>query len=145
MELVRRIFTSPEVWDGSTDDFSPARETFQPVDSEAIWYVTIQDGDELIGMWVLTPEGSPVCLQIHTCFLRECGFHRGRTAAREFPTWVWANTPCRRLVTNCPDFNRAARMVARVAGFTEYGYNPSSFLKGGALYGQTLLGISRPE
>jgi RimJ/RimL family protein N-acetyltransferase len=57
--------------------------------------------------------------------------------------WLWANTPCLRAVTNVPSDNPIAYRFGSRAGLKEYGRNPRSFLRGGVLRDQILMGISK--
>jgi RimJ/RimL family protein N-acetyltransferase len=133
--------TDPAVWPWIGDDFSPAREDFRPIEHPGIWYVIVRDQAELLGLWMFVPQNA-VCWEVHTCLLPSHGVKRGRQAAREMARWIWQNTPCRRIVTNVPRFNRAALLFARAAGMQEFGVNPRSYQKGGELHDQVLLGLS---
>jgi len=144
LELVKHIMTEPTVYPFITDDSAPAPSDFQPHDHPAIWYVLCYEGETLLGMWMLVPQNS-VCWEIHTCLLPAGRGAIGRIAAQQLQKWIWANTPCRRVVTNVPAFNKLALKYAKEAGMYEFGVNPKSFAWRGALYDQTLLGISRPE
>jgi hypothetical protein len=59
--------------------------------------------------------------------------------------WIWAHTPCRRIVTNVPEDNRLAYQFALAGGMEVYGRNEASVLKRGRLVDQICLGISRPR
>ena len=146
-ELIRRIMTHPRVFDKISDDGSPAAEDFRPVESDVFWYVILRDVkpvDEVdtLGLWMFSPESS-VCWQVHTCLLPDAWGPRGREAAKLLQEWIWTRTPCRRIVTTVPETNKLAMWFAFEAGMLPYGFNPDSFLKGGRLWGQVLMGISR--
>ena len=143
-ELVREIITTPGIWEYVTDDFSPSRNEFRPTEHEGIWYILAGDNQNtLIGMWALVPQNG-ACWEIHTYMLPGSGFSARRTAARELADFLFSTTQCRRIVTNVPEFNRAARIFAKAAGMIEFGINPKSYLKNGVLFDQHLLGISKP-
>lgn len=141
LRLVRDIITDPRIWPLVTDDLSGSPEEFRPTDHPAVWYVTATLNDAVVGMWTLVPHNG-VCWEIHTYLIPGHGFHQGRQAAKGIVDWIWKNTPCRRLITNVPAFNRAARMLAVSAGMRKFGENPQSFLKNGVLCNQELFGIS---
>jgi RimJ/RimL family protein N-acetyltransferase len=103
----------------------------------------VYDGGELLGLWMFTPQNA-VCWEIHTCLLPCAWGRRAGEAARRMAEWVWANTPCRRLVTAIPAYNRLALRFAEAAGMRRWGLNERSFLKHGELQDQILLGLS-PE
>jgi hypothetical protein len=142
--LIRSIMTHPDVWDAISDDHCPAVEVWSPVESELAMYMVVRDGSEVLGLWMLVPE-SAIVVQIHTCLLPTCGVTRGRQAAKEMARWIWTNTPFVRIVTSVPEFNRAASIFAIAAGMKPYGNNPQSYEKGGILWDQHLMGMSRPS
>jgi RimJ/RimL family protein N-acetyltransferase len=143
-ELIRSILVHPRVYPHISDDGSPAAAEFRPLQSDAVWYIVVRDGEEVLGLWMLHPHNS-ICWEIHTALLPNAWGERGLRAARLLPEWIWKNTLCRRVMTNVPDNNRLALRFAREAGMTEFGVNPASFLKHGELWDQVLLGISPPS
>lgn len=147
-ELIRAIITHPKLWPYISDDNSPAREDYRPIESESVWYVVARTRDAevgayVLGMWVFHPLNS-ICWEVHTCVLPRAWGHVGLEAARQLPEWIWENTPCRRIVTNVPSTNRLALQFALRAGMTIFGCNRASFLKDGKLCDQVCLGISPP-
>ena len=140
-ELIRGVMTHPAVYPHISDDGCPPVEEFRPSESESLWYVVAEDAGELLGLWLLVPLNS-ICWEIHTCLLPCAYGPRGQAAAKEMAAWIWANTPCRRLVTTVPKPNQLALRFAVRAGMQEYGRNPASFLKNGVLHDQVLLGMS---
>jgi hypothetical protein len=139
-ELVRRAVVS--VWDQVADDFAGRSEAYIPVEHPSFWYVAAHDGDEYLGCFLFEQRG--ICFEVHTCLLPSCGPFRAVRAARGVVEWIWQNTPARRIITNVPAFNRGAYKLARLAGLQEFGANQSSFQRGGELYDQILLGVSKP-
>lgn len=140
LELVRALIAAPGSFDTATDDTSPGAAEFTPNPHPAIWYVVAADEQGTIGLYSLIPH-SAVCWEIHAT--RVWG-SRAAAAARSLPGWVFSRSSCRRIVAAIPATNTAAIRGARRAGYLEYGRNPRSFLKGGELVDQILLGIS-PE
>lgn len=148
-DLIRRIMTDRAVYSDISDDGCPAAENFQPVESDALWYVIASDRrpDQepiVLGLWLLVPQNT-VCWEIHTVLLPHAWGPLGREAARAMAQWIWSETPCKRLITNVPEPNRLALHFAREAGMVEYGLNPASYLKHGKLFAQHCLGLSNPE
>lgn len=151
-DLIRRIMAHPQVYPHITDDGCPPVEEFHPVESPEIWYVIVRSDSgprslafgNAIGMWVFFPQNH-VCWEVHTCLLPVGRGETGRAAARQMAAWIWSNTPCRRIITNVPVFNRLALAFAKRAGMVEFGRNERSFLKGGELHDQIMLGLSKPE
>jgi hypothetical protein len=144
MVLVREVMTHPRVWPFITDDGCPPVNEFQPVEHPGIWYVLCLDDEELLGLWMFVPATS-VCFEVHTCLLPGHGYRRSREAAKQAAAWIWANTQCQRIFTNVPMCNVIAMRFAEAAGMVEFGVNARSFLKGGILQDQALLGLSRPK
>jgi RimJ/RimL family protein N-acetyltransferase len=143
-ELIRRIMTySQSIYDRISDDYSPPREQFRPHESDAIWYVIVRDGREVLGMWMFVPQNA-VTWEVHTVLLPCAWGARGMQAALELPDWIWERTTCRRIVTNVPSTNRLALKFAREAQMVQYGTNEKSYLKNGVLLDQVCLGISAP-
>jgi RimJ/RimL family protein N-acetyltransferase len=142
--LIREIMTHPGVYRHLTDDFSPRAVEFHPLESEALWYLVVWDGNELLGLWMLHPQNG-ICWEIHTALLPDAWGDKGHRAAKVALEWIWTHTPCRRIVTNVPEDNRLAFRFALAAGMTAYGVNRASFQKNGRLLDQACLGISRPR
>jgi RimJ/RimL family protein N-acetyltransferase len=144
MDLVKRIMSHRKVYPHVSDDGCPAREEFVPIAHPAIWYVSVLDDGGVIGLFVFSPQNT-VCWEVHTCLLPTAWGGRATEAARGVIEWIWANTPCRRIVTTVPANNRLALHLAERAGLEQFGVNAESWLKKGKLHGQILLGISREK
>jgi len=142
--LIRGIMSHPRVYPHLTDDASPAAEDFRPIENEAFCYLVAWDGNELLGLWLLVPLNA-VCWEIHTALMPNAWGDRAHRAAAVMLEWVWANTPCRRIVTHVPADNRLAYRFALSAGMRVFGIDEQSFLKGGRLLDQICLGINRPR
>ena len=147
-EQIRKIMTHPRIYPYISDDGSPAPEEFRPYEHEMIWYITVHDkrdeGTDLLGLWMFIPENT-ICWEVHTALLPCAWGPKGQLAARMLPAWIWAHTPCRRIITNVPSTNRLALHFAYKAGMKIYGVNRQSFLKNGVLCDQICLGISKAE
>lgn len=139
--LIRGIMTHEAIYRHLADDHSPSADQYQPIESEAVWYVLAFDSKELLGLWMLHPHNA-ICWEIHTCLLPHAWGARALEAAHLLPDWIWEHTPCRRLITNVPEYNRLAYRFALRSGMVEYGRNEASFLHEGRLYAQICLGIS---
>jgi RimJ/RimL family protein N-acetyltransferase len=140
--LIREILRHPRLYDACADDFAPARENFVPREDLESIYLLVKDGGEVLGLFALAPMNQ-VCYEIHTRILPAGWGKRAKEAALAVIPWVWANTSARRLTTCVPSYNRLAIRFAERAGMTRYGVNPRSWQKGGELFDQVLLGISK--
>lgn len=148
LDLVRRVLTHPRIYPFISDDFSPPADEYRPVENEAVWYVAARDRlavvqAQLLALWMFVPLNG-ICWDVHTAVLPCAWGEVGLEAARQLPAWMWANTPCRRIVTTVPTCNRLALHFAVRAGMRIWGYNEASYLKNGLLYDQVCLGISAP-
>lgn len=143
-ELIRSILTHPKIYPHISDDGSPPREEYRPVESDAIWYVVVRDCGEVLGLWMFVPLNT-ITYEIHTALLPKAWGSRAIQAALELPDWIWQNTPCRRIVTHVPSPNRLALRFALAAGMEMFGIDKASYLKNGVLCDQFCLGMSRPD
>lgn len=141
-QLVGSLIRNPKLWSYFADDFSGPMEEFKANQDPRLWYVLVRDGDELLGLFALSPL-SPILFDFHTVMPLD---GRCLRAARQFfgpGGWLWANSTCLRAITFFPAGNRIARRCAQRAGLQAYGVNPCSYLKGGELQDQILMGISK--
>lgn len=142
MPLVRSVMTHPRVYPHIIDDSSPSVAQFEPADHPSVIYLHAQDEVGTLGVFMLIPL-SMACYQVHTCMLPRAWGKSAREAAQLGTRWMFDHGPCRRIVTNVPEYNRIAERFARACGMAEYGRNLKSFQKGGVLYDEILLGISK--
>jgi len=142
--LIRGVMTHPQIYPNISDDASPPAEEFQPVMAEALWYVAAYVDDELMGVFALFPQNG-ICWEVHTCLLPKAWGRHSRMIVREGIRWVFENTPCKRIITNVPEYNRLALKLACDAGMKMFGVNKGSFQKNWVLYDQYLLGLSPEE
>ncbi len=141
-ELVREIVTNPLTYDHVSDDGSPSREEYRPIESDSIWYMLVKDEDEMLGCFIFVPQ-NVACYEVHTCLLPTAWGSRAHTAAIGVREWMFQHSPAMRIVTNVPENNRLALHFAKHAGLEMYGVNQKSYLKGGVLYDQIMLGVSK--
>lgn len=85
-----------------------------------------------------------VTYEQHTCIKKE---FRKKTVNIVHDVWEWVfkNTPCQKIITNVPSFNRAANIMAIRVGFKLIGINTKSFLKNGVLYNQYFYGVEKGD
>lgn len=141
---IREVVTDPSVYPHLTEDFSPSPEEFQLPESDAIFYIAAQDSWRTIGLCMFMPiNGTTV--DVHIAALPD---HRGFAAlqlARLSFQWIWENTQYQRIEARIPDYNKPAIRLASLSGMKRMGVSEKSFLKGGLLHDQVLLGISKGE
>ena len=141
---IKSIITHQRIYPFVSDDFSPAPADYRPLESEKVWHVLVKDDAEVLGLWILVPENE-ICWKIHTCLLPNSWGERAKQAAKLLAKWIWENTPCLRVITDVPEYNRVALKFAKEAGLAEFGVNEESFMKNGELHDQIMLGISKPK
>lgn len=139
-ELLKALVLKyPSIWNAITDDFS--RAEYSPVLDDRIWYVlAIEDGAPF-GFFAFFPQ-TAVCFDMHTVMPLNA---RSRIAMLGAIRWLWQQQPSlARVVTMVPSCNRIALRFGLRAGLEQYGRNPNSYMKGGQMCDQILLGVSRP-
>ena len=140
-ELIRETLTHPRIYKWLVDDGCPVREDFKLVKSKHIWYIGVYENETYLGLWMFYPHNS-ICWEVHTCLL-PIAWGKSTEMGKEMVTWLFNNTPCQRIITNVPTFNKLALILAINVGFKEFGRNVKSFIRNGILYDQIVLGMSK--
>ena len=143
-DLVREVMTNEYIWPWITDDHAPNREGWEPYQGEGVMYVLVRDGEELLGLWMFVQRTVEI-LEVHTCLLKTCGYARGRVASREMSEWIFNNTECVSIRTECPSYNTQAIKFAKAAGMQQIGVQPMAYRKSGKLHDLILLFLSKCE
>lgn len=141
--LLSCIARHPAIYSRMCDDFSPARDEYRVPEEEHLIYLLVKLDGEPVGFFCMVPQNL-VSYEVHTVLLPDIFGERALQAAKIAQEWMWRNTDCRRIWTNVPAHNRLALRFAKAAGMEEFGVNPKSFLRGGALQDQIMLGLSKP-
>lgn len=142
--LIKSIVTHPAIYPHVSDDFAATPEEWKATQDEGIWYIAVYEGEEVLGLFILIPQNA-ICWDIHTCMLPKSYGNLAWNAGLGVLQWLWKNTPCKRVVTHVPDYNRVALSFAKRCGLVCYGINPNSYMKRGKLHNSILLGISKPS
>jgi RimJ/RimL family protein N-acetyltransferase len=140
-ELVRSIVTHPKIYPHVADDDAPKAEEWRPLESTVVWHILVRLDGEPAGVFILVPQNA-VCYELHTCLLPML-WGSATEAGRRMFAWMFEHSPCRRIMTNVPDYNRLALRAAQNSGMREFGVNTKSYLKRGILCDQIMLGISK--
>ena len=141
--LIRAIVTHPKVWPHVGDDFTPCADAWRPQFAPYLLYLLAKDGDEVLGVFAYEIRGA--CWEVHLAMLPGAWGPRASLAWAEMLAWLWAHTPCRRLIASVPAYNRIALHFAKRGGMRQFAVNERSYMKDGVLHDQILLGLSRPE
>lgn len=142
--LVRDTIAHPAIYRHVADDLAPPRKQFRPLMHESMLYAGAYLGEEYLGLFMFAPSNS-ICWDVHTCLLPVAWGEHAIPAAQGVVAWVFENTRCRRITTSIPAYNRLAIRLAVFAGMEMAGTNHSSWLKGGKLHDQVLMGISKGD
>ena len=145
--LVRSVIGHPGVRKFLLDDNEEVAVPLHP----SIYYLSVRqaqfmDGavaDALIGVVAFIPVNT-ITWNPHIGILPEhqgCGL--GTFAMREAVAWMFANTPCRKVVAYPPAFNGAMVSVFKKCGFRIEGHSPDSFLWHGKIHDRLLMGIEK--
>lgn len=141
-ELLGSVLRTPALYPFISDDFAPAIEDVAAVENPGLWYILAKDQGDLLGFYLFEPR-SPILWEFHTIMPLNA---RALIAMKELlgqGGWLWSHTPCLRAVTYVPEYNAVALRFGLRAGLTVYGRNPASYLRGGRLQDQILMGIAR--
>lgn len=141
-ELIEKTITHPKLYPHVSDDGCPDAGEFHAQLADSMYYMAAHDGDRYLGLFLLHPHNL-ICYEVHTCLLPEAWGALSVECGKAVVQWMFNNTPCQRVITNVPKYNRLALRLARNVGMTEFGVNAKSFLKNGILHDQIMLGINK--
>lgn len=141
---IRELATHPRIFPHVSDDFTSDPKTWSPIESELVNYLLATDDEGPFGFGIFIPD-TWACWKSHMGFLPRSYGNLALSSFRKMLDWMWQNTSARRLVGEIARDNKLAIRFARRAGFSIYGVNQKSCLRGGVLRDQVCLGISKPE
>ena len=141
---IRELILHPRIFPHVSDDFTSNPEKWKPIESETVTYLLATDEKGPFGLGVFIPD-TWACWKSHMAFLPRSYGNQALTSFKTMLGWMWRNTSARRLVGEIARENKLAIRFARRAGFSIYGVNVKSKLRGGVLVDQVCLGISKPE
>lgn len=142
MALVERLVRHPAVWPHLLDDSTP--QDWAPADNDAVYWMLVSVGGEPCGVFLVHPLNSH-CFEMHTCLLPVMWGQRAARAAQLLLEWAFTKTPCRKMVTHVPVYNRIALRFALAGGMQQEGVNRKSFARNGEMIDQIALGITKEE
>jgi RimJ/RimL family protein N-acetyltransferase len=141
MQLVAQILGHPAIWPHIHEDGVDAPA---PIDHDSLHWMLITEDEKPVGVF-LVHGVSTVCYQMHTCLLPQIWGVGAAKAAQMLARWVFDETPCLKLITNVPAYNRRALRFAEAGGMVREGINRASFLRNGEPIDQIVLGITKKE
>jgi RimJ/RimL family protein N-acetyltransferase len=143
-DALRAIYCDPKVLPYITDDGLKA-DTFDfsmIAGSPIAVFIIASDEKGDAGTFLFYPVNT-VMYELHTAFLPG---RRGKDvveAARLAREYIFNETPCRKVITYVPFDNMPAYVMARKCGMVVEGLIRRSYLRGGELLDQYILGISK--
>lgn len=140
MKKVAAILSHPAIFRHVSDD---SVRVCEPVDHENFYWMLVTES-EPIGVFLVHPHSS-VCYEMHTSILPHAWGRKASIAAQMLLAWAFKETPCHKMITAVPAYNRAALRFAKAGGMVPEGVNRKSFLYEGALIDQIMLGITKQE
>lgn len=152
VDEIRAVVTHPAVWPWVVDDAAPEPSAFvPPIRPGLIWLrarfrrsFASSEGNETGAVWMFEQHNA-VCWEIHTCILPAWRGALAVEATKTALAWMFANGGARKIMTHVPADNRLAYRFALRCGLTDEGVNRASFLKGGVLLDQHILGLTEGE
>lgn len=142
--VIKRIVTDRKVYPHVSDDSAPAPEDYRPdLDSAKFWHVLCRLDGVILGLFILLV-GEDDAWEVHTCLLPRA-YGKAAQAGRALLAWLWRHTPCRRIRTCVPEYNRLALRLAKDCGMTEYRRELELYSKFGKRHDVIFLETWRPE
>jgi len=142
-DKVVTILSDPMVYWWVSDDMSPPPDKIDYtafLSNESVYVLMPRDGIVII----FIPQNG-VMWEVHSAALPEYRGKEMHLAGRESILWMFTNTPCRKIETHVPTFNRAAYGLSVRCKMTKEGISRQSFLRDGKLYDQAVFGITKEE
>ena len=141
--LIYNVITNEAIWKTiSEDGHNPS--VWSPDVFRDCWLEMSIDG-ETVGVFLLKALNS-MMLEVHPHILPKFRGEIGMQAGIEHLRWVYDNFPnYRKIVCSVPTLYKNVKIYAMQLGYQEEGVNRLSFLKGGKIYDQWTLGITRDE
>lgn len=143
-ERITKIIAHPKVYPWVSDDGSPKAEDYSPHFNPAVFYLAVKDDAGDIGVFTYVKQNL-ITYEVHTCVLPERIGQSAKKAAVASLQWMFKNSPAKKVITQVPSNNIKALAFAKRCGLKEEGVNRSSFMKGGTIYDQYILGIVEAE
>jgi len=108
-------------------------------------YLSVHDDQSLIGVFQLDSANS-TSINIHPCILKKYR-NKSYKVMNVFYSWVLENLPKNLLKINAeiPTKYKEVYRFAKQVGFSDEGLNRQSIIKGGFIWDQYRLGITRQE
>jgi len=137
-DYITSIVTHKKCWDACSDDGACDPLLYFPCLDASFHWLKVEDH----GLFMYVPHNL-ITYEVHTLLPNAHG--KAVECALAAGNWMFENTPCQRIVTNVPSFNRLALALSLKVGMKKYGLNEKSYMKNGIAYDEILLGISKGD
>lgn len=144
MLLVKKLLTTPELWDRISEDGASKEFYFPKCNENHIW-VLIKDHEEIIGAIYLHKQTS-ISIQFHPSLLKEYR-NKKYEVINMFYEWFLENinSDINKINVNIPTCFSSIVKFAENVGFKKEGVNYQSYMKYGKYQDLQNLGITRKE
>lgn len=138
---VREIIQDPRISKHLSDEGSVGEAA---IDSPVLYWLMVEYKEEPSGVFLFHPHNA-ITYEVHTAILPPLWGELAKQAAFMARQWIFTQTPCRKLITHVPEYNKLALRFAKQGGLKLEGVNRKSYLFNGELMDQYLLGITKEE
>ena len=136
------ILNDKDIFDSISEDGAKKGE-FKPEVNNEMW-VKIEQGEDLIGVCNFHAINA-ITLQGHIHILKKYRHEHSLRAAKNIYEWLLNNSKFLKLNVEIPSCHVNVMKYCKSVGFNLEGINRLSYLKGGKVLDQALLGITRSE
>lgn len=143
-QLVKAIVTNPRLYPHIATDFHPKAKDFEPNHSEAIHYMLVTDGAEILGVVTAHSIITHEIWEVHHAILPSAWSRTAEIAAL-FEHWLFSETPCQVAVGHTPACNKLACRFALKHGMTQTGVIPKAYRRDGNLHDLIIFTKNKPH
>lgn len=143
VDTVAEFLRHPDIYPMMADDYSSP----ESADKAALALVSS-------GVWAIQPSEFTLFMlfprtitmwEVHTLVKPEGRGGKAIADGVAAMAWLFENSPCEKIISYIPAFNRQAFLFARKAGMKVEGVATKSFRKDGQLHDQVIVGISKED
>ena len=144
IDIINSIMLHPDVLESIKDDHSEAMNFDQLAEMvlRSPQTIMLHPADGILFM--LTPR-TLTLFEVHTMIVPKARGIKAVEATKRATQWVFANTPCEKIITYVPEFNRPAKIFAKKMGMVDEGICTKSFKRNGKLIDQWVLGLEKEK
>ena len=143
-DLVNSIIRHPDIFPLVKDDSFESPEDFDCqsmiANSRNVVLSVLDDKDTVVGVFIFIALNDTT-FEVHTNLLSKCRKNNALAAAVKARDFMFTATPCSRLVTRVPEFNKPAFNFSKLNGFEVDFIREKSFSYNKKLFNQTFLSL----